>query len=185
VAFCTYCGREISDQALTCPNCGHPNEARTAIPEVEFTSADPNAVREYAGFWIRFGSLLIDLIIVGVISALLSFVHVGSVRTGPLHVGDRDFIIVFNPFRIVVVLGYGWLLIALAHGQTVGMKALALRITRPNGEPVGLGRSAARAAMTIISAAPLTLGYLWALWDPEKRTWHDMVADTRVFKIRR
>jgi uncharacterized RDD family membrane protein YckC len=29
----------------------------------------------------------------------------------------------------------------------------------------------------------LGLGFLWAAWDPEKRTWHDMVADTRAFRV--
>jgi len=183
--FCAYCGREISAEALACPNCGHPNERRTTFPEVEFTPADPNAVREYAGFWIRLGSLVIDLIIIGLISRLLSFVQVGSVHTGPVHVGDREIVFVLNPFRLAVPLVYPWLMIGLVRGQTVGMMALGLRIGRPNGAPVSLGRSAARAAMTVVSAAPLTLGYLWALWDPEKRTWHDVVADTRVFKIRR
>jgi len=185
MAFCAYCGREISDQALTCPNCGHPNEARTAIPEVEFTPPDPNAVREYAGFWIRLGSLVIDLIIVGLISAVLGRLNVGSVHTGPVHIGNRDVIFVFNPFRILVLFVYPWLMIGLAHGQTVGMMALGLRIARPNGEPVGLGRSAARAAVAFISGFPLTLGYLWSLWDREHRTWHDIVAGTRVYKMHR
>lgn len=183
--FCAYCGREISDQALTCPNCGHPNQARTAIPEVEFTPADPNAVREYAGFWIRLGSLVIDLIIVGLISAVLGKVNVGSVHTRPVHIGNRDVIFVFNPFRILVLFAYPWLMIAFARGQTVGMLALGLRISRPNGEQVGLGRSAGRVAMAFVSGLPMTLGYLWSLWDPEKRTWHDMVADTRVYRVRR
>jgi len=185
MAFCAYCGRAISDQALACPNCGHPNENRTAIPEVEFTPADPSAVREYAGFWIRFGSLFIDLIIIGLISRLLDVVHVGSVHTAPVHIGDRDVIFVLNPFRIVVPFLYAWLMIALARGQTLAMMMLGLQITRPNGERVDLGRSAARAAMSYVSGLVFLLGYLWPLWDPEKRTWHDMIADTRVHKLRR
>jgi uncharacterized RDD family membrane protein YckC len=185
VPFCAYCGREISEQALTCPACGHPNESRTAIPEVEFIAADPNAVREYAGFWIRLGSLLIDLILIGLISAVLGRVNVGSVHTGPVHIGERDVVFVFNPFRILVLFAYPWLMIGLAHGQTVGMMAFGLRIARPDGEPVGVDRSAARAAMGFLSGLLLTLGYLWSLWDREHRTWHDIVADTRVYKVRR
>jgi uncharacterized RDD family membrane protein YckC len=175
MVFCAYCGQEISDQALTCPNCGHPNEARTAIPEVEFTPSDPTAVREYAGFWIRFGSLLIDVIIISLVTAPL----------GSSHIGNGRVVVVFNPFRNILELVYVWLMIALVRGQTLGMMLLGLRITRPNGDPVDLGRSAARAAMSYVSGIALLLGYLWTLWDPEKRTWHDMVADTRVYRVRR
>ena len=25
---CSLCGKEISDMAVSCPNCGHPNEVR-------------------------------------------------------------------------------------------------------------------------------------------------------------
>ena len=173
--FCAYCGKEISEQALTCPNCGHPNERRTAIPEVEFTPSDPDTVRELAGFGIRLGSLLIDLIIIGLITAPLGTERIGSGRI----------IVVVNPYRNVVEFIYVWLMIALVHGQTLGMMLLGLRATRPDGAAVDLGRSAARAAMSYVSAVVVLLGYLWALWDPEKRTWHDIVADTRVYRVRR
>ena len=174
--FCKYCGREISDQALTCPNCGHPNEARTAIPEVEFTPADPNAVREYAGFWARFGALLLDVILVVIVTA--PFGHT-------VEVGQQHLRIVYNPYANLVHFFYGWLMIGLVRGQTLGAMALGVRVTRPNGDAVGLGRAAARAAMAFVSGLSIGLGYLWAAWDAEKRTWHDMVADTRVYRVRR
>ena len=173
--FCAYCGKEISDQAVTCPNCGHPNESRTTIPEVAFTPSDPDAVRELAGFWIRFGSLLIDVILISLITVPLGSARVGTGRV----------VIVFNPFRNVIEFLYAWLMIALVQGQTLGMMLLGLRIRRPDGSSVDLGRSAARAAMAYVSGIVLLLGYLWMLWDAEKRTWHDIVADTRVYRVRR
>jgi uncharacterized RDD family membrane protein YckC len=39
--------------------------------------------------------------------------------------------------------------------------------------------------MAIVSGFALGIGYLWAAWDPERRTWHDMVANTRAFRINR
>ena len=172
MAYCAHCGWEISDQAERCPNCGHPNESRTAL--TGGLSAPP-AGREYAGFWIRFGSLFIDGIIIGIIT--LPF---GTVRTT-----QGNVIIFFNPLRNIAHFVYAWLMIALVNGQTLGMMLLGLRITRPNGEKVDLGRAAARAAMAYVSGIAIGLGYLWALWDPEKRTWHDIVADTRVYRIQR
>lgn len=171
--YCSYCGHEISEQAVTCPNCGHPNEARTTIPEVAFQPPGPAA--EYAGFWIRFLSLLIDGIIIGIVTAPF----------GTYHTTNGNVVLVINPFRNIAQFLYAWLMIALVNGQTLGMMVTGLRITRPDGGPVDLGKSAIRAVMAYVSGIVILLGYLWALWDPEKRTWHDIVADTRVYKVRR
>jgi uncharacterized RDD family membrane protein YckC len=177
--YCANCGREISALAVSCPQCGHPNEARTTVPEVAFTASGPTAVGDYAGFWIRLLSLIIDglILLVVEIPLLVAFV------TSSSRYGASVFI--YNPISLIPGFLYAWLMIAFVRGQTLGMMVCGIRITRPDGSPVDLGRSAARAGMAIISRLPFSLGYLWAAWDPEKRTWHDMVADTRVYKARR
>lgn len=173
MAYCTYCGREISDQAPVCPNCGHPNEARTAIPEVAFTKPPPGLV--LAGFWRRFLSLAIDGIIIGLATSPLA----RTVDLGPNHIP-----IGYNPAALPAQFLYVWLMIALANGQTLGAMVMGIRVLRTNGERVELGRSAARAGMAIVSGVVIGLGYLWAAWDPDKRTWHDMVADTRAYRTK-
>lgn len=165
MAYCAYCGRDISDQALACPGCGHPNEAlnrRLVVAGV------------YAGFWRRFAGLLIDGLILSVVTIPLTDVH----RTQ----GD---LLVSNPYLPVFSFLYHWLTIAFARGQTIGKMVMRIRITRPGGVPVDPGRAAARAGMALISSLAFGLGYLWAAWDPERRTWHDMVADTRAYPVRR
>jgi len=171
--FCSYCGREISDQAVACPNCGHPNEARTVIPEVAFTKPPPGLV--LAGFWRRFLSLAIDAILIAIVASPFA----RTVEVGPNRVA-----IGYNPAALPVHFVYAWLMIALVNGQTLGAMATGVRVLRSNGERLDLGRSAARAAMAIVSGLVIGLGYLWAAWDVEKRTWHDMVADTRVYRTR-
>lgn len=37
-----------------------------------------------------------------------------------------------------------------------------------------------RAVFSLISGYALFLGYLWALWEPQRRTWHDLIAGTKV-----
>jgi len=172
--FCAYCGHELSDQALVCPNCGHPNEARTALDEVTFTKAPPGP-GVLAGFWRRFAALLIDVVIISIVSAPLGI----TIYVGRGHVPLR-----YNPASPVLLFIYSWLMIALANGQTLGAMALGVRVTRPDGARLGLGRAAARQAMAVLSGSVLLLGYLWALWDADNRTWHDMVADSRAFFIR-
>lgn len=149
MAYCSSCGTEISAEAATCPNCGHP----TAPP-----------VLQYADFWTRLAGALIDGILVGVASY--------AVRFGAA------------PWLTGIFIGflYHWLTVAYWNGQTVGKRVLNIRVTRPDGSPVDNSVAAGRAAMRIVSGIPFALGFLWAAWDAEKRTWHDMVADTRVYR---
>src|SRR5205807_6058984 len=118
----------MSDQAEMCPNCGHPNESRTAL--TGGLSAPP-ATREYAGFWIRFGSLFIDGLIIGIVT-----VPFGTVRTT-----QGNVILFFNPFRNIAHFVYAWLVIGLVNGQTLGLVLLGLRMTPRNGAQVDLGRA--------------------------------------------
>ena len=154
-SFCRYCGHEIPVSAAVCPNCGRATTD-------EATGAAP-ATLQYAGFWTRFAAALIDAVVLIIPSAVLG---VGTRYAG----------------GIVVTFLYHWLVVAYWNGQTVGKRALSIRITRPDGSPVDSGVAAARSGMRIVSGIALLLGFLWAAWDPEKRTWHDMVADTRVYR---
>ena len=36
-----------------------------------------------------------------------------------------------------------------------------------------------------ISTIPLFLGYFWMLWDPNKQTWHDKIANCLVVPAQR
>lgn len=156
MAFCAHCGNQLSDMAVSCPNCGHPTKETTN----RSTAVGPVVVGEYASFGRRFLALLID----GLITSGVGF---------------------FGSYGAGVGFLYAWLMIALVSGQTVGKMALGIRITTPDGAPVDLAKSAIRAAMALVSGLALGLGYLWAAWDPEHRTWHDMVAETRAYRVPR
>jgi uncharacterized RDD family membrane protein YckC len=148
-----------------CANCGHEMlVTAAACPECGHPSgAGPVGTQQYAGFGIRFLAVLID----GLILLIPS--------------------LVFGSGRFLGGLGvtflYHWLMIAYWNGQTIGKRAMNIRIARPDGSAVDLGVAAVRSAMRLVSGIALGLGFLWAAWDPEKRTWHDMVADTRAFRV--
>jgi uncharacterized RDD family membrane protein YckC len=71
------------------------------------------------------------------------------------------------------------------QGQTWGRRIANVKVVRAdNGEPPGWGRAFGRVLFAqFISGQCCYLGYLWMLWDTDKRTWHDMVAGTRVIKV--
>jgi len=67
-------------------------------------------------------------------------------------------------------------------GQTVGMRAWRLRVTRADGAAVDWRRALLRFGVALISVAALGIGFAWTLFDPRKRTWHDLAADTVLVK---
>ncbi|MBI2358331.1 MAG: RDD family protein [Deltaproteobacteria bacterium] len=67
------------------------------------------------------------------------------------------------------------------EGCTVGKWCLGLRVVGARDPPVGYGRALVRWVGTLISGVSL-LGFLWILWQRERRGWHDLLAGTRVIR---
>lgn len=74
---------------------------------------------------------------------------------------------------------YATLCHALA-GATLGKRLLGLRLVASDGERPSLGRSAARSALAVGSAALLGTGFLLALFTRSGRALHDLAASTWV-----
>jgi uncharacterized RDD family membrane protein YckC len=68
-------------------------------------------------------------------------------------------------------------------GQTIGMRAWRLRVTRTDGARVTWLRALLRFGVALASLAALGLGFWWALFDARKRTWHDLAARTSVARL--
>ena len=119
-----------------------------------------------ASFWRRLGAVLIDFILLGIIGGVLAAI-----------VGQNA----ANAINLVIGLAYFAYFEGSTSGQTVGKKALGIRVIDfRSGGPIGFGRGIIRYIGRIISSIPCLLGYLWMLWDGEKQTWHDKIATTVV-----
>jgi len=68
----------------------------------------------------------------------------------------------------------------LRSGQTLGMLAWRLQVRKNDGSQLKLIDTSIRWLTALLSAACLGLGYLWALIDKDKRTWHDIISKTHV-----
>ena len=94
------------------------------------------------------------------------------------------------------VLWYPWLgllLAAVAYqaifvsavSATPGMLLARVSVADVGGDSPDAKQAFARAIVSLVSAGCFGLGYLWALFDPKRRTWHDLVAHTVVVSGRR
>jgi len=148
-----------------------------APPQQPASAAPGQVAAAYAGFWRRFLAVILDGIIVSIpanifaASLRANFVFNGSgfhYRSGGSGMQTAFFII------------YEALLIAYWNGQTIGKKAMGIRVVSTGGAPVSVGMAFARSVMKLVSGMVLLLGYLWMLWDPNRQTWHEKVDQTYV-----
>jgi uncharacterized RDD family membrane protein YckC len=127
-------------------------------------SSGPSGPR--AGFWLRFGAVLIDGILVSIVLLPLQ---------AALPVG------LYYAIALPASIAYYTLLEGGPRGQTVGKMACGIRvIDLAQGGSIGYSRAFIRWIGRIASSIVILLGYFWMLWDKEKQTWHDKFAGSVV-----
>ena len=84
----------------------------------------------------------------------------------------------------MLFVGVGFHIWFWTHGgQTLGMRAWRLRLFSEDGGPVSLKQALTRYGVAILSWLALGLGFLWILFDPQKRAWHDIASHTRMLLV--
>ena len=68
-------------------------------------------------------------------------------------------------------------------GQTLGMQVWGLRIQNADGSAITLWQALLRFVVAIGSWLFCGLGFLWVLWDKDKRSWHDIYSESRVVQL--
>jgi uncharacterized RDD family membrane protein YckC len=135
-----------------------------------------------AGFWRRLGASFLDWILIGVMAAAIGELFGVDVPTPPSADGDVYFQPAPGPFILVELAYFTWFHATVA-GQSIGNKILGIRVLDAGtGRSLPYPRAFVRALMSSLSAIAFFLGYLWMLWEPRKRTWHDIVADSLVVR---
>ena len=77
---------------------------------------------------------------------------------------------------ILAYFGLPW----TQRGQTLGMATWRLRVQRDDGFLLTWRDVAVRLGASVLSWLPAGLGWVWALFDRERRTWHDSLSRSRV-----
>ena len=129
---------------------------------------------------------------------MVLFLVLGAIFGSGFLIGDTTGI-------IAIILGFiTWLLcitvasllyapleMSMTNGQTLGRKALGIRVVRANGKPMTFGFAMVREVAVkwllfgVVAGGPtggiaILIDYLWPLWDEENRALHDYVVDTRT-----
>jgi len=151
---------------------GQPGEA---APK----SAAPGAAEIVrAGLPRRAVAAILDAGILMSVALLLrqAYVHAG------LYSGVVNETLWFYPVAgLVIVLLYQVVFLA-GMQSTPGMAFLRISIAGVDGRSPTLTQVVIRVLVSLPSAAALGLGYTWAVFNRERRTWHDLAADTIVIR---
>lgn len=81
---------------------------------------------------------------------------------------------------IVFVAGAYFVWFWTRGGQTLPMKTWNIRVVTADGAPLGTARAIHRYAIALLGFAAVGLGFLWALFDPDRQFLHDRLAGTAL-----
>jgi uncharacterized RDD family membrane protein YckC len=133
------------------------------------STAVPSTTTVKAGFWIRVVAYLIDGVLLIIVDTILGAIFKSQTLQSliGLLVGLAYFV-------------YFWS--ASGGGQTLGQRALKLRVVKTDGSQLDYAGALVRYIGLIIASIPIGLGLAWVGWDPNKQGWHDKIAGTYVVK---
>ena len=143
----------------------------------------------YASFETRLVAFILDLIVLASFFALfVAFALLQLLLRSDF--GDDDppdqayyvaaviVITYFAAFVPLYVVGlWAW------RGQTLGKMAVAIRVLRTDGRPVGVGAALLRLVGYLFSTLLLLAGFLMIVFDRQRRGLHDRLADTIVVDL--
>ncbi len=137
-----------------------------------------------AGLARRLGAMIYDGFLVAAIWILITGLHLVLMRyvlgVPPEQIGVGMVQVV--SLRLALLLGafaffaFFW----TRGGVTLGMQAWRLRVQTLDGRTISQVQAAVRFLVACLSIAALGLGYLWILFDAQRRSWADIASGTRV-----
>ncbi|MBI2955875.1 MAG: RDD family protein [Acidobacteria bacterium] len=144
----------------------------------DFSAADPEALavpnRLAAPVGVRFRAGCFDALVILLAGSI--FFGLFSLLGGQLTLGRRD-LLVYLLANFALAALYLGLFTALA-GRTPGMQAYGLYAVTFEGQPASRRHLGWRAFGYVVSTGSLLLGFLWALLDEGRLTWHDYISHT-------
>lgn len=150
-------------------------------------------VPPYASWWSRVGANIINGLIAAVITLILLIPGlIVAFKDAEIDLVTGDITNVYGAGVALIVVGvlvgiafqiWNWGVRQGKVGQSIGKSALHIQVVRgADGRYLGVGFGILRWFMYYLFTNVCFLDVLWPLWDPRKRTWHDMVVSSIVIR---
>lgn len=136
-------------------------------------AATTSVTQQKAGFIYRWAAYSLDSLIVSFLGGIVLSI-IKAILKADFNVGD---------YTSIIFIIYSAVMIGRT-GATLGKKLFNLKVVdSSSGKQPGWGKAILRESIgKILSAIVLGLGFVWALWDKNKQTWHDKIAGTYVIQ---
>jgi uncharacterized RDD family membrane protein YckC len=135
------------------------------------------------GIGRRFAAFALDLVLLWVVGIVFGSAAGIVDRTasdpisGELSIGWQ------LPLAALTILYYVWGYSRWSGGQTLGKRALGLRVVGSDGNAISPMRAVGRLLAEVPGALLLGVGYLWIAFDRQRQGWHDKLAETYVLRV--
>jgi len=166
-----------------------PRERR-AEPAQRPAEAASSSITEirWGGFFRRALAFLVDVAMIVLLVSIMNALSYIGYKVGLSAYGRS--INLQNSTPLFVFLTFAWVGLATVYfvvfhgmeGKTIGKWLLGLRVVGAERRGITYRQAFLRSLGTVVSVAPLGLGFLWIIWSREKRGWHDFLARTWVIR---
>lgn len=157
---------------------------------------------DYAGFWMRYGARVIDLVIIAfAIHSYYSYLFPFIEAVVDMYIPDVKSELVYSEntlkkyklartWQLYSTVGFSFVFTWLYHAAfessywraTPGKRLLGIWVTDEEGKRINFGTASARYFGKIISGTFLYIGFLMAGFTEKKQALHDRLAGTLVWK---
>lgn len=141
---------------------------------------EPRSGLPYAGYGQRVGAYLIDIAVI--VALMIVVVVIGFVLGAISDVLGAIF--TFLGYLVAIAASIANLIMGEGGPlqQSLGKHMVGIKVVGPQPGPLGYGKAAIRWVGRILDTivCGLPIGLVWPFFDDQNRTWHDLVADTRV-----
>lgn len=152
------------------PQPSQPGWAEPAPPDASVAAPQPAV---FANWGRRLGAYVLDGLIIWVVAGppIVGYLIAGAIPA------------VIGLAALAYLCFFAYFPFFWTRGATPGMALLGVRVVRAeDGGRIGGWRAVGRFLAFILASIPLYLGLLWAMWDRQRRGWHDMLAKTFVIR---
>jgi uncharacterized RDD family membrane protein YckC len=139
--------------------------------------ADVQKNLQYAGFWIRVGAYLIDMILIWLANFVVILVTGGGVG-GFAQMGAN---VPVQILMVVAGIAYFTIMESSSKQATVGKMAVGIKVGDARGQRISWANALGRYFAKILSGLILLIGFIMVGFDSKKQGLHDKLAKTFVF----
>lgn len=184
--FLRRCGPDRAQPSLPCRGVAIGTDITGSFMTDPSAMPPPVApAGEFASWLPRLAAYLIDM------APIIALTVVLTALFGDNSAGDGSVSFSLSGFpaliQFIASLGwfvYNWMLGQGRTGQTLGKKTMKMGVFAAGTRtPIGPGLTFVRQLAHVLDFIPCLIGYLWPLWDKEKRTFADMIMSTRLYKV--